>query len=169
MAPYTAAHVANFFLDKGEEEGRGIDTLKLQKLVYISYGWALALLHKSLFDEPIEAWKHGPVIPSLYHEFKHYRWNPIEEHALSIDWEKADFIEPHIPMEDSDTHLVLTKVWDVYKRFSGWDLRTKTHESGTPWKITYTDGVRSKEIPDSLIKDHFETRIREYLETAIST
>lgn len=51
--------------------------LKLIKLVYLAYGWSIALDYR-LFDEPIVAWKHGPVIRSLYHEFKHFGAAPIK-------------------------------------------------------------------------------------------
>lgn len=39
--PYTPLAVANCFLEKFGENG-GIEHMKLQKLVYFSYGWWLA-------------------------------------------------------------------------------------------------------------------------------
>lgn len=169
--PYSAAHVANFFLDKAFEEGVGVDNLKLQKLVYIGYGWGLAVLNRKLFSEHIEAWQHGPVIPSLYHEFKHNRWRSIRDYALEIQWDidgedEPSFIEPRISADDPDARTLLEMVWDVYKNFSGWDLRDKTHEKGTPWSETFANGARGKSIPDQLIKRHFLERIKKYLDVA---
>ncbi len=40
--------------------------MKLQKLVYYSQAWALVWDDKPLFQNRIEAWANGPVIPSLY-------------------------------------------------------------------------------------------------------
>ncbi len=40
--------------------------MKLQKLVYYSQAWALALEQEPLFEEPIEAWANGPVVRDLF-------------------------------------------------------------------------------------------------------
>ena len=36
-----AKAVANYFLEKAEQEGKPITPLQIQKLVYIAYGWYL--------------------------------------------------------------------------------------------------------------------------------
>ena len=41
-------------------------TLKLQKLVYYAQAWSLVWDEKPLFDEKIEAWVNGPVVPELF-------------------------------------------------------------------------------------------------------
>jgi uncharacterized phage-associated protein len=41
-------------------------TWKLQKLVYYCQAWSLVWDDEPLFDEKIEAWANGPVIPALY-------------------------------------------------------------------------------------------------------
>jgi uncharacterized phage-associated protein len=45
-------------------------TMKLQKLVYYSQAWSLVWDEKPLFDERIEAWASGPVVPQLYQEHR---------------------------------------------------------------------------------------------------
>lgn len=44
--------------------------MKLQKLVYYSQAWSLVWDEAPLFDEPIEAWANGPVVPALYNVHK---------------------------------------------------------------------------------------------------
>lgn len=153
-------------LDKAVKDGISISPMKLLKLVYIGYGWSLATLDRKLFDEPILAWAHGPVIRSVYDEFKHYGKSPIDCHAVDFDLETGSFVEPRISKDDVDAHIVLGKVWDVYKHFDAWSLRNKTHEAGTPWSQVYREGVRDIEIPDDLIKNHFKTKIRQYIDNA---
>ena len=54
--------VAQYILTK-----RGpMTTWKLQKLVYYSQAWALVWDDECLFNERIEAWANGPVVPELY-------------------------------------------------------------------------------------------------------
>lgn len=52
-------------------EQRGpMTAMKLQKLVYYSQAWSLVWDEEPLFDEPIEAWANGPVVPRLYDEHR---------------------------------------------------------------------------------------------------
>lgn len=39
---------------------------KLHKLLYYAQAWHLVWEDEPLFDEPIEAWGSGPVVPALY-------------------------------------------------------------------------------------------------------
>lgn len=43
-----------------------ITAMKLQKLVYYSQAWSLVWDEEPLFNEEIQAWKNGPVVPELY-------------------------------------------------------------------------------------------------------
>ncbi|MFM2315354.1 MAG: hypothetical protein RLZZ04_4632 [Cyanobacteriota bacterium] len=54
--------VANYILEKKAP----ITVMKLQKLVYYSQAWSLVWDEKPLFEEEIQAWRHGPVVPELY-------------------------------------------------------------------------------------------------------
>lgn len=163
---YTPQDIANFFLDRAEEAGRPMSAMKLQKLVYIAYGWYLALKGERLFNEDIEAWQHGPVISSLYHEFKRFRGSPIEGRATIYDYDSNDLNIPGVDQGDEDTLSILSRVWDIYSPFSGWALRNKTHQDGTPWKAVYDPKEMSKPIPDDLIAEHFRDRISTYLDAA---
>ena len=41
-------------------------TGKLQKLCYYAQAWSLVWDDAPLFEEPIQAWANGPVVPALY-------------------------------------------------------------------------------------------------------
>lgn len=136
--------VAEKFIRLGNEE-EGISNLKLQKLVYYAQGYYLALYGVPLFEDDIEAWVHGPVVPSLYHEFKEYGSDSIEN------------------LKGFNEHTCLTKqeighieeIYDVFGQFSAWKLRDMTHEE-SPWiKNESCGGVISKRE----LKKYFETRI----------
>lgn len=43
-----------------------ISAMKLQKLIYYSQAWSLVWDDQCLFDNRIEAWANGPVVPDLY-------------------------------------------------------------------------------------------------------
>ena len=163
---YTPAHVANFFLDRAEKAGRPITQLKLMKLVYIAHGWMLAVLDRPAFNDDVLAWKHGPVIRSLYDEFKHYSSQPIREHAIDLDLDSLELTVPRVPQSDADALIVLEKVWGVYSPYTASSLRAKTHERDTPWDQTYKEGQRDLVIDTDLIKSHFRQKVKEYLDAA---
>lgn len=51
-------------------DGRPLSVMELIKLTYISHGWHLEMYGGPLFHNRIEAWRHGPVIPDVYHAFQ---------------------------------------------------------------------------------------------------
>lgn len=64
------------------------------------------------------------------------------------------------------TRLVLDRVWAAYKRFTGWQLREKTHEAGSPWSNVYRENVLGVTLNDADIKSHFVDKIEGYLTAA---
>ena len=140
---YPAAAVANFFINKAKSEDDSITLMKLSKLVYIAHGWSLALLGEPLIKESIEAWKFGPVIESLYHEFKRFGNRPID--LLAVEDE----------IQDKHILKLLNKIWDGYKEYSAYELSNWTHITNSPWDQVYSPGERNKVIDNGIIKDYF--------------
>ncbi len=164
---YTSAHIANFFLWRAKKEGINITVMKLLKLVYIAYGWYLALKNDKLFDEEIRAWRYGPVVPSLYHEFKITGSDPIKGYAVGRFFNYEEDTLSKIPMierEDKDTISILNIVWREYKNKDGIELSRITHAAGSPWSLAYGDGEgENKIIKDEDIKLRAEKKIREII------
>lgn len=130
---YTPSEIANFFLKKGKKD-KQMTQMKLNKLVYFAQGWYLAINDKPLFDEDVQAWQHGPVIPSLYHEFKHFGAGQITPKTHSIQWNDEDGLYyKNIEEADTDTKIILDKIWSLFGEYSGWELRNLTHQDDTPW------------------------------------
>lgn len=142
---YDAITIADEILKIAKSQGKTLTPLQLMKLVYISYGWGLAILDKQLFQNRIEAWKFGPVIPDLYQATKHFGKETIP--LASID------INSNV---DSETESLLNGVFKQYGKHSGVYLSGLTHTSGSPWDQVYHDGVMGIEIPDSKIRDHYK-------------
>ena len=41
-------------------------TMKLQKLVYYCQAWSLVWDEEALYEEELQAWANGPIVPELY-------------------------------------------------------------------------------------------------------
>ena len=157
---YTPLAVANFFIGKSEnkysEGGRYLDPLKIQKIIYFAFGYTYGLKNRTLFNEAIQAWKFGPVVPSLYHEFKHYQYSVITELGTDFDWVKGKKTTPKIENQDKNVIEVLTAVWDTLGGYSASDLVTITHGVGTPWYETSSVDNPNIEIPREVILGYFK-------------
>lgn len=137
----------NYFLFKARDnDGESITNLKLQKLLYYAQGFHLALLKRPLFSDQIEAWRHGPVCPNVYHEFKQYGSAPI---FYNTD---RDFSEV-FTNEQMD---LLDEIYDVFGQYSAWKLRDMTHEEPT-W---INNEATVSEIPQAEMMEYFLTRVR---------
>ena len=163
-APYSPKAVANYFLNRRKERGlRPLTQMKLHKLVYFSHGWHLALWNKPLINEMVEAWEYGPVVPTLYHEFKEYGANKIPR--LATDWnpETLDWdITPRIDEDDKQALGLLARITTVYGMRSARDLSALTHAKHSPWTQTAEEhsGIRHVDIPNDRIQGYFKEKIR---------
>ena len=153
--------VANYFIGKALQEGDNTLTpMKLIKLVYIAHGWHLANYNNEpLIGEAVEAWKYGPVIPSLYHEFKQYRNSPITQQKVIFNEEG----EAVILTAPAEYHPFLDAVWENYKNYSCLDLSTITHQNETPWHKTWVVNKGSQLsgaiISTESIAEHYRERV----------
>ena len=143
--------VARLFIDIAEkqaenEQGDGMSNLKLQKLLYFAQGWYMARYGKPLFDETMEAWRLGPVVPSVYAEYVQFGRNPIHDVP---------------PSDDAFTEEEFSLLMDVvreYWRFSTSALIDMAHETGTPWAKAYRKDEQHTQIDNADIQRYFESQ-----------
>lgn len=108
--------VAKWFLHK-----KSFTHKQIQKLCYYSQAWHLALLNRPLFEDEIQAWIHGPVIPTLYPCYANY------------GWEKIKRLKGESPKFENDSLEILKAVYATYSKFDGSQLERLTH-SEKPWQ-----------------------------------
>lgn len=121
------------------------EPLKLQKLLYLAQGFSFAFYDKELFSEEIEAWVHGPVVKSVYQEFREYKYNPID-------------IVFKLPEFNQDTLDVLNYVKNNFSKYDSKFLEEMTHNQ-EPWMMS-RDGLdpdekSDKTIPKEAIANYF--------------
>ncbi len=148
IAMTTALEVANFFLSMPDDDsGDLVSNLKLQKLLYYAQGYYLGLhgASKPLFDDTIFAWKHGPVVQTVYKHFSPFRNGAIPKAKRPKNL-------------DADVVAFLEEIYRTFGRFSAWALREMSHREG-PWLQTYRPSVRNIEIPVSDMAAFFKGKI----------
>ncbi len=159
---FTAAAVANRFLTLAWREAKTITPLKMQKLVYFAHGWHLALFGKPLMMEPIQAWRFGPVIGSLYRLFREFGSEPITQRARVVSQDgyiPALLANEGTQDEVSRARAVIGRVWKEYGRFTASQLTTLTHSEDSPWSKVPNKERAETQIPNDLIKSFFLEQI----------
>ena len=134
----SALDIAKYFLHRVDREaGDTISALKLQKLVYYAQVWSMVLRSQPLFPQPIEAWRHGPVVHDLWTEYKAYR-----SEAIPIPSDPK-------PNFDNAELEVLDFVYARYGDLSAHQLSELTH-SEPPWQSA-RDGLEANEASSRII------------------
>ena len=139
----TAKDVAKYFIWLDSKEvSDGVSNLTLQKLVYYSQGYFLALFERPLFPESIAAWRHGPVVPDLWHEFKKF-----ERAAIPPN----DDYEPNLSEDEKN---LVQEIFGAYGVYSGSKLLKMTQEE-QPWLDHHENRAI---IPHADLKTFFKSK-----------
>lgn len=142
---YNVLDIANKILAKPNSEYEElISNMKLQKLLYYMQGFHLAYFGTPLFDDRIEAWQYGPVVPSVYDHFHKYKSQGIKPESEKI-----------ITLSEEEEHL-FDEVYKVYGEYSAIGLMNMTH-SEFPWSSTAIG--KGNVISREKMKNFFKSRI----------
>ncbi|WP_273585468.1 Panacea domain-containing protein, partial [Columbia Basin potato purple top phytoplasma] len=139
----TIFDVANYIIKKNKS---AITNMKLQKLTYYTYAKYLVENNQPIFNEPIEAWLHGPVFPNLYNEFKHYTYKPICRGAKKGE-------EKHLT---NDHRVLIDRIIELYGNKAATSLSNLTHQEA-PWRSAWDNNEdwSKNVIKDEIIKNYF--------------
>lgn len=120
--------------------------LKLLKLLYYIQGYHLAMFNAPLFNDRMEAWLHGPVVPSVYQWVKNLTDEELQDEAMNDKQMGALNLHPQ------QTKLI-SEVLNIYNKYSAYGLRDKTHTE-MPWLSVY-EKDKNNEITQDSLKNFF--------------
>lgn len=155
---YNVLDVCRYVINYSNKNNYEISNLKLQKVLYFIQAYFLIEKNKLCFNEKIEAWDFGPVIPKAFYEYKQYGSGniPTIKSYIILDknniWDskKIEFDDGIITNEDK---ILINKVINKFKNYSATDLVSLTHKQ-SPWIDTYIP-YQNKEITINTIKEYF--------------
>lgn len=148
-------HVINY----SNQKGYGISNLKLQKILYFIQAYFLIEESHPCFQEKIEAWDFGPVVPEAYQEYKQYgacNIPPITSYIYFDNqniWNsrRVAYVDNSISLKDKK---LIDSVVDKFSNYSANDLVALTH-SQSPWIDAYVP-YANNEITLRSIKEYFD-------------
>lgn len=146
-----AVDYANFFIDlANSSDDDYISNLRLNKLLYFAQGYSLYKRGMPLFDDEIEAWKYGPVVPSVYRTFKVCGRGNIDE--TYGDYNVENF--------SSDELEILLNVAEEFGKYSSPKLVDITHAQGSPWQQVFNEDAKHTIISKKSIADYFRDKMK---------
>lgn len=157
---YNVLDISRYVINYSNEKDYGISNLKLQKILYFIQAYFLTSTetHRMCFEEKIEAWDFGPVVPEAYHEFKQYGSGDIPTVDSYIEFDPNDIWNVcRIEFDDSNINnsdkKMINEIVDKFRDYSATDLVTITHRQ-SPWMDAYTPN-KNNEITTEAIEDYF--------------
>lgn len=146
----TAIIVAESIVAFCERHGDVVTNLRLQKLLYYTQAWHLALYGESLFPEKFEAWSSGPVQPDTYARFKHFGSQPITI-LHEREWKLPQKVDKHI-----------ADVMQSYGRLSPYELELLVCQE-TPWHEARgglpADAPCNRQISIATMRRYYKSRL----------
>lgn len=135
--------------------------LSLQKLVYFAYADYLCEFSKPLFHDRIYAFRHGPVVDSVYEAYKNSGSQyvepleePIKDNMVQTGVGEMPARSRILFAEDGAEKLCsIDKTIQRYGKFSTGKLVDITHRGNSPW--SHVDSSKPYQtISDDLIKTY---------------
>lgn len=126
---YSAFDIAQYVLYRYMELNRSITNLKLQKLLYFIQRQSLQVNQRPMFNEIIEAWQFGPVVPAVYYKYVGAGASEIYEFSL-----------PDVKFEQEDIDI-MEDIINKYIDSNPWVMMDETHNDGTAWDRAVKTGV----------------------------
>ena len=124
----TALEVANNVIRRALDEKRSLSPMKLQKLIYFIYARYYSETGIRLFSERFGTWKNGPVLDTVYQEFKTFGSSSIDRFCIKDNRIKS------VDEDSSESfRIVIDDLWRKYKDCNGTELSKITHTPGSAW------------------------------------
>ena len=166
--------IANYIIEYSNDKGYSINNLILQKILYFANVIKIVDTKIPLFEEQMEKWKYGPVVPSVYHEYKRFGAFQITKQDIVKEYFHFENIENNslgnikifkyqpqdIPELDAN---LLKKVIDRFSDVDIFDIVEKTHKQ-EPWKKyekLISDGVQGIKYTNEEILNYFNNHPEE--------
>lgn len=141
-----ATDLCNNILFRGKQDGIQVTPMKLQKLMYYVCRDYVKVTGQMPISEEFEVWQYGPVLPSVYAEFKTFGSKPITAYAKDASGRSYKVSEGENPILAE----VLDVVWAKHKRKSGVQLSEMTHGSGSGWVTAFLEGREKITVEDMM-------------------
>ncbi|CAB0740544.1 hypothetical protein FRC0103_02149 [Corynebacterium diphtheriae] len=127
--------IANNILSRAFADKAYITPMKLQKILYFVASEYQKATRRLLLEEPFSTWAYGPVVYSVYDEFRSFSKDNIKRYAR--DARGGVFVIDET--QDIELKVALDRVWDKTKDMGAVELSEITHLQNSAWDRAFQD------------------------------
>ena len=145
LRTYDSVTAAKYLMALAFKKGIVLNVTKVQKMLFIAYGYFLSKYDHPLLKEAPRAWPYGPVFPKTRKEI---------DFGKIITTDDPDLQE--IAQDEAVTQT-FERIIDKYSRYTASQLSDWSHMTGSPWHRTtrLQNFDWNHPIPNQFIKDYF--------------
>ena len=126
--------LCNNVLRRGCRDNVPISPMKLQKLMYFICRDYLQCTGEELISENFGVWQYGPVLLTVYDEFKACKAGPIKDYVKTAGGKAYQIDEDENPVLSG----IIDSVWEKYKSLSAVELSNLTHLDDSGWSMAFS-------------------------------
>lgn len=141
--------VCNSILKRSFEDGIKVTPMKLQRIIYLVYKEYLKRTGCVLFRDNIQVWRTGPVVISIYDDYKYFKDKDITRFNRDIKGRVS-------VVSDIMILGIIDDIWDTYKNKSGIELSEVIRGTGGAWCNAWECNkviLDINDIIDEIVKD----------------
>lgn len=132
---YSPTMIANNILSRAFAEKAYMSPMKLQKVLYFVASEYQKATKRPLLEEPFSTWAYGPVVYSVYDEFRSFSKDNIKRYARDARGNVFMIDET----QDIELKVALDRVWDRTKNVGAVRLSEITHMRDSAWDKAFQD------------------------------
>lgn len=126
--------VVNTFLGKSFVEGVPVNSMKLQRLIYIAYSELFKQTREPPFGAIPECWSYGAVFSSVYHYYKPLHDETIIKYFKDVEGKAKVYAPGHMAEE------VISSVWTAFRDYNTVELCDLLRVEGSAWDNAFQSG-----------------------------
>ena len=147
--PVSIFDAASYILEKSPWT---ITQSELHELLYLSQMFHLGIYSSPLMSARFQAWKYAPINEDLFDQLGKYGNDVLVSSNVSGNFNNI--------VEESHKSI-LDFVIDNLSDRTAPELYTLTHHDGGAWQKTHNPRYPNLHIPDRLLKEEFEAKIKQ--------
>ena len=138
---YSALDIAKYVINYEHSQGREVSNLRLQKLLYFIQAKVLMETGEPCFEDEMQAWDFGPVVPSVYYKYKIFG--------------AMDIFTREVETTNIASNIIgfISSILEYCRTYPTYQLVEITHQQD-PWKFARARGSKAI-ISTNSIKEYF--------------
>lgn len=145
LKQYDSVIAAKYLMALANKDGIVLNVTKVQKMLFIAYGYFLSKHNHVLLKESPKAWPYGPVFPRTRNKVNYGSIISLNDKELSEI------------LNDEKVTEVFEAIIKKYSPYTASQLSDWSHMKGSPWDKTINQpGFDwNQQIPDNFITNYF--------------